>query len=198
MRCLLVTCCLSFLLSACNEQESSRQTLHSVDSNEQTKNSKQEKDIATSENDIRNAYVNYLKHASKSDLSRADALNRLAAIEFKLSEELQQNSAAEDIESTLANEKLNRTIELLETSLKDYPKAKHNDITLYQLAKAYDQKGGYDQTLQALKALVKGYPKSTYYLEAQFRLAEYAFSAKQYTLAEDKYTEKISQWLDTK
>lgn len=194
IRYLLIACCLSLLLSACNEQENSRQTLktlQSIDSNEQTKNNKQEKAIATSESDIRDAYVNYLKHASKSDLSRADALNRLAAIEFKLSEELQQNSTAEDVESTLAEEKLNRTIKLLETSIKDYPKAKHNDVTLYQLAKAYDQKGGYDQTHQALKALVKGYPKSTYYIEAQFRLAEYAFSAKKYALAEDKYTEII-------
>ena len=191
IRCLLITCCLSFLLSACDEQESSRKTLQSVDSSEKTEQSRQNKAIVKSESDIRDAYINYLKHASKSDLSRADALNRLAAIEFKLSEELQQSSAAEDVESTLANEKLNRTIELLETSIKDYPKAKHNDVTLYQLAKAYDQKGGYDQTHEALKALVKDYPKSTYYIEAQFRLAEYAFSAKKYSLAEDKYTEII-------
>ncbi len=191
LQCLLIASSLSFFLSACNEQESARKTLESIDNSEQTKKSEQKKAVEKSEGDIRDAYINYLKHASKSDLSRADALNRLAAIEFKLSEELQQSSAAEDAESTLANEKLNRTIELLETSIKDYPNAKHNDVTLYQLAKAYDQKGGYDQTHQALKTLVKDYPKSIYYLEAQFRLAEYAFSAKKYPLAEDKYTEII-------
>lgn len=191
MRSLLVTFIFTLLLSACNDQENTRKTLQSVDNTEQTNKNKQKKDIAKSENDIRNAYINYLKHASKSDLSRSDALNRLAAIEFKLSEELLQNSDSEDAEGKLANEKLNKTIELLETSIKDYPKAKHNDVTLYQLAKAYDQKGSYDQTHETLKTLVKRYPKSTYYLEAQFRLAEYAFSAKKYTLAEDKYTEII-------
>ena len=189
--CILLVCCLSLLLSACNEQESSRKTLQSIDNTKHSKKTKHKKDIAKSEDDIRDAYINYLKHASKSDLSRADALNRLAAIEFKLSEELMLNSASEDAEAKLANEKLSRTIELLETSIKDYPKAKHNDVTLYQLAKAYDQKGDYEQTHQALKLLVKGYPKSSYYLEAQFRLAEYAFSAKQYPQAEDKYTEII-------
>lgn len=188
---LLLVCCLSGLLSGCNEQESSRQTLQSIDNTEQHKNAQQKKAIAKSENDIRDAYINYLKHASKSDLSRADALNRLAAIEFKLSEELLLNSAIEEAETKLANEKLNRTIELLETSIKDYPKAKHNDVTLYQLAKAYDQQDDYEQTHEALKQLAQDYPKSIYYLEAQFRLAEYAFSAKQYPQAEDKYTEII-------
>ncbi|KGJ94824.1 tetratricopeptide repeat protein [Colwellia psychrerythraea] len=188
---LLLVCCLSLLLSACNEKESSRQTLQNIDNAEQSKSRAQKKNIATSEGDIRDAYINYLKHASKSDLSRADALNRLAAIEFKLSEELLQSETAEAAQEKLANEKLNRTIELLETSIKDYPKAKHNDVTLYQLAKAYDQQGEYDQTHETLKLLAKGYPKSRYYLEAQFRLAEYAFSAKKYTLAEDKYTEII-------
>jgi len=187
----LLICCLSLLLSACGEEENSRQTLQSIDNTEQEQSRDIKRSIATSESDIRDAYINYLKHASKSDLSRADALNRLAAIEFKLSEELLLSSATEEAETKLANDKLNRTIELLETSIKDYPKAKHNDVTLYQLAKAYDQKGEYEQTHQALKKLVKGYPKSSYYLEAQFRLAEYAFSAKKYLLAEDKYTEII-------
>jgi len=190
---LAIICCISLLLSACGEEQIQRETLKNIDSSQQSDNDKQKKHIEKSEADIRDAYVNYLQHASKSDLSRADALNRLAAIEFKLSEELLQSSSdeAEDIKAKLASEKISRTIELLETSLKDYPKATHNDVTLYQLAKAYDQKDNYDATHQALKQLVQGYPKSRYYLEAQFRLAEQAFSAKQYMLAEDKYTEII-------
>ncbi len=180
------------LLSACQDDaQSDRKTLKDIDNKAVTNTAQQSKKITTSESDIRDAYINYLKHASKSDLSRADALNRLAAIEFKLSEELLQNSAEEDAQAKLAMAKISRTIELLETSIKDYPKAKHNDVTLYQLAKAYDQQGNYDATHQALARLVKAYPKSRYYLEAQFRLAEHAFSAKQYALAEDKYTEII-------
>ena len=62
---LLLVCCLSGLLSGCNEQESSRQTLQSIDNTEQHKNSQQKKAIAKSENDIRDAYINYLNHASK-------------------------------------------------------------------------------------------------------------------------------------
>jgi len=187
-------CSVSLLLSACGDEQADRQTLESIDSSASKPKDVQNKSIEKTENDIRNAYINYLQHASKSDLSRADALNRLAAIEFKLSEALLQNvetDEAEDAKAQLASEKISRTIQLLETSLEDYPDAKHNDVTLYQLAKAYDQKGNYEATHDALKNLVKAYPKSQYYLEAQFRLAEQAFSAKQYLLAEDKYTEII-------
>jgi outer membrane protein assembly factor BamD (BamD/ComL family) len=190
----LLFCILIVLLSACEEEKSDRQTLKKVDNVEYSQQARQKNNITKSESDIRNAYINYLKHASKSDLSRADALNRLAAIEFKLSEELLQNSTTketEDAKAKLASEKINRSIELLETALKDYPKTKHNDVTLYQLAKAYDQKNNYEATHNTLKRLVKDYPKSRYYLEAQFRLAEQAFSAQKYTLAEDKYTEII-------
>ena len=183
---------LLLLLSACQDDAiSDRKTLKDIDNKAVTTKTQQSKKITTSESDIRDAYINYLKHASTSDLSRVDALNRLAAIEFKLSEELLQSSAEEDAQAQLAMAKISRTIELLETSIKDYPKAKHNDVTLYQLAKAYDQQGNYDATHQALGRLVQAYPKSRYYLEAQFRLAEHAFSAKQYALAEDKYTEII-------
>ena len=182
---------LMILVSGCQEEKPTRQTLKSVDNNEQSQNIQKTKGIAKSERDIRDAYINYLAHASKSDLSRADALNRLAAIEFKLSEELLHNASAEAAANQLANEKVSRTIELLETSIKDYPNAKHNDVTLYQLAKAYDQQGNYEATHNALKRLVENHAKSPYYLEAQFRLAEQAFSSKQYTLAEDKYTEII-------
>ncbi len=42
-----------------------------------------------------------------------------------------------------------------------------------------------------MEKLVKRYPKSKHYIESQFRLAENAFSARQFAIAEDKYTEVI-------
>ncbi|MFT6909759.1 MAG: TolA-binding protein [Oleiphilaceae bacterium] len=191
---LSILCCFSLLLVACNDDTpAQRQTLKSMDTNAQVnaEENKEKKNITKSESDIRDAYINYLRHSDKQDSSRSDALNRLASIEFKLSEQLLINSSDQNSVRELANNKLDRVIELLETSLQDYPKAKHNDKTLYQLAKAYDQKGNYDKTHLALQQLVNNCPKSIYYLEAQFRLAEYAFSAKKYRFAEDKYTEII-------
>lgn len=187
---------LSLLLTSCDSKNNGdRDTLQNLDTSEVTEKvhiPTERKIITKSENDIRDAYINYLAHASKQNLSRSDALNRLASIEFKLSEQLLSTESDEQKAIQLANKKLEMVISLLNTSLQDYPDAKGNDNTYYQLAKAHDQLGNYKQSQQALAKLVAKYPKSIYYLESQFRLAEYAFSLRQYRLAEDKYTEVIT------
>lgn len=191
--CTVLLC--GLLLSACNKQTEfkARQTLESIDDTSELEALDKNKiDLSKSESDIRDAYINYIEHSSKEDLSRSEALNRLANIEFKLSEQLLNETEDEKIASQLAENKLNRVIELLETSITDYPDAKNNDVSLYQLAKAYDQKGLYEKTHTTLQQLADKYPKSKYYLEAQFRLAEYAFTKRQYPVAEDKYTEIIA------
>lgn len=148
------------------------------------------------EQQIRAAYAEYLKHAGKNDLSRRDALQRLAQLEFKLTEQLEQNngvqnSKTQSMEDKLYYATLDRSITLLKTSLHDYPKAKNNDRTLYQLAKAYDQRGYYDKSISTLKTLVSRYPNSRYYVESEFRLGEAAFSLRKYSKAEDLYTNVI-------
>lgn len=147
-----------------------------------------------SEAEIKQAYAEYLKFAAKDDKARMDALQRLAQLEFDLSEKLAKNkgqadSSTDAIEDKIYDASLNRTIELLQVSLRDYPNAKDNDRAYYQLAKAYDQRGDYDKAIDTLKKLTEKYPGSTYYAESQFRLAEQAFSARQYTRAEDIYTD---------
>jgi len=148
------------------------------------------------EKEIRQAYAEYLKHASKNDISRIDALQRLAQLEFSLTQKLENNKGVQTIgtqkiEDKIYNSTLDRSIDLLETSLRDYPNSKHNDRTLYQLSKAYDQRGLYEKSITTLRQLVSKFPKSDYYVESKFRLAEYAFSRKQYAKAEDIYTDII-------
>jgi outer membrane protein assembly factor BamD (BamD/ComL family) len=190
-----VTLLFCLLISACNDQAEfeARETLASIDDTSQLEpTEKKQQVISKSESEIRAAYINYIAHSSKQDLSRSQALQRLANIEFKLSEKLLNETADEQLASQLAEQKLDRVIELLKTSINDYPNAKSNDISLYQLAKAYDQKGLYEETHDTLQQLTDNFPKSRFYLEAQFRLAEYAFVKRQYLLAEDKYTEIIA------
>jgi len=185
------------LLSACTTPSVKRATLGELDINTTQTTTSGTPLIPKSEDDIRKAYAIYLEHASKNDKSRVDALSRLAALEFKLSEQIlknkndQNDDAVEAADDRLYNAKLNRTIELLSTALRDYPDDKNNDKKLYQLAKAYDQKGDFENTHATLNELANKHPKSKYYTESQFRLAENAFSAKKYALAEDKYTEVI-------
>lgn len=185
------------LLTACGTPPEKRATLKELDLDTTQKLTDNRSPVSKSSDEIRKAYAIYLEHASKNDKSRIDALGRLAALEFKLSEQIlknkdeQNNEAIELADERLYNAKLDRTIELLDTALRDYPNAENNDKTLYQLAKTYDQKGDVKNTHATLKSLVGKYPKSAYYIESQFRLAEIAFSEKKYLLAEDKYTEVI-------
>ncbi len=147
--------------------------------------------------DIRKAYSDYLKFASKDDNSRLDAINRLAELEFELSSKLHEENENlktgenEELDDRLYSERLEKTVELLSTSLRDYPKAKGNDRILYQLAKAYDHKGDNGNSEKTLLVLVNKYPKSIYYIESQFRLAEIYFSKRNYIKAEDTYSDII-------
>lgn len=145
-----------------------------------------------STDDIRRAYLEYLKYATKDDKSRVDALQRLAQLEFQLSEARNKDGlaqAASNERDEIYYDSIDRNIELLKSLLRDHPDAENSDKTLYQLARAYDQRGLYDQSLETLSRLVSRYPKSSHYAESQFRHAEHAFIRGNYSKAEDIYTD---------
>jgi tetratricopeptide (TPR) repeat protein len=194
MKHLTIIICL-FLLSACAHAPK-HNTLADIDISGARNTGKSSVINEKNQQQIRAAYAEYLKHASKHDISRMDALQRLAQLEFELTQRLETNKGAQtdktqDIEDKIYYATLDRSIALLQTTLHDYPKAKNRDKTLYQLAKAYDQRGMYDKSIATLKILVNRFPKSQYYVESEFRLAEDAFSRKKYTHAEDMYTDII-------
>lgn len=149
------------------------------------------------DDEIRKAYSDYLNNADIDDNSRIDALTRLAELEFSHSDKLlaekekQNKQTSDELADKLYEARLNSTISLLSTSLKDYPKSKNNDTLLYQLAKAYDQKGEHQKSMDAVNRLVEQFPKSSFYVESQFRIAEDAFSLQDYATAEFAYTEVI-------
>lgn len=189
---LLIT---SFLLISCSSTKQ-RGTLRDID----TISSSQKPGIVyikpkTTE-EIKTAYMAYLNHANSNNKSRMTAISRLAEIEFNLSDKLLEGKKSGQGDSLFDdkqyNARLDKTINLLSTALKDYPNEKTNDKILYQLSKAYEQRGFNTKSIEILNLLAKKYPKSKYYVEAQFRIAEAAFSRKDYITAEDAYTEVIS------
>lgn len=147
--------------------------------------------------EIREAYTDYLSNAGADDNARLDALSRLAELEFSYSDKLLQQQEKlspeekQNFDDKLYNARLDKTITLLSTSLKDYPESKNNDTLLYQIAKVYDQRGDHQESVDALTKLVEQFPKSPFYVEAQFRIAEDAFSYQDYSTAEYSYTEVI-------
>ncbi|VUD66182.1 Outer membrane protein assembly factor BamD [Thalassocella blandensis] len=144
-----------------------------------------------SREDIRSAYYRYIETASDKDISRKNALNRLAELELEITNRMIRESSDDDQDSPAYTAALAKTINLLETTLRDYPEAKENDRVMYQLAQAYDRSGRYNDAIALLETLVQKYPRSTYYPEAQFRIAESAFAHTDYFKAEDAYTEVI-------
>jgi len=183
------------LISACKQEEP--KSLADIDVTT-TKHKKNKVFIKPkTDEEIRKAYSDYLSNADVDDGSRIDALSRLAELEFSQSNKLLQQKEnqssidAQALEDKRYEDRLNKTIGLLSTSLKDYPKAKNNDTLLYQLAKAYDQKGEHHKSIETLAKLSDQFPKSPFYVEAQFRLAEDAFSLRDYSTAEFSYTEVI-------
>lgn len=191
---LVTGCLLIAALAACTAPTEKKTTLGDIDRPGGETGNKRVYIAPKSDAEIRQAYADYIKHADKDDHSRLAAITRLAEIEFELSNKLleeQQGELDEAKKDARYTSRLNKTIELLTTSLEDYPEADNNDRLLYQLAKAYDQKGEYEKALDALEQLVARYPESPYYVEARFRLGEAAFSAGDYRQAEDAYTEVI-------
>lgn len=188
---------LLLLLAACSTEQGPS-TLRDVDITNKTKHATNAFERPKSDEEIRRAYAEYLKYAYGNDKSRQDAIARLAELEFELGnkaikekDNLTGDKNAE-LDDKLYNARLDKTIELLTTSLHEYPKSKKNHQILYNLANVYDQKGLHKKSEWALKQLAAKYPGSPYYVEAQFRLGEIAFSRQQYVQAEDAYTEVLA------
>jgi cellulose synthase operon protein C len=78
-------------------------------------------------------------------------------------------------------------IELYKKLLVKYPYYERNDQVLYQLSRAYEETGQIEKAMGVLNQLVKDYPRSRHFDEAQFRRAEYFFTRKKYLDAEEAY-----------
>ncbi|RYE54245.1 MAG: tetratricopeptide repeat protein, partial [Sphingobacteriales bacterium] len=144
------------------------------------------------EEEIKSAYYNYIKNSSNSDNSRLSAINRLTELEMSRINDLTKNSTGtQAIEDTQYQESLRNTVSLMQTSLREFPNAKNNDKTMYQLAHTFELLDEHEQSIAILEELCKKYPASPYYAEAQFRIGETAFVAGDYLAAERAYTETI-------
>ena len=139
-------------------------------------------------------YRKYLQVSKKGSAQRRQVLVRLAELELELSEKLlveevpDENNEQLDMNKTIAS-----SIYLFESALKEYPQQKDNDRVLYQLARAYDINAKPNQVSGALARLVKAYPKSAFFIESQFRLAERYFINKYYSQAHKAYTAVLTR-----
>jgi len=149
--------------------------------------------------DIYQAYTAYVEQSEKGDHFRSIAISRLADLELEAELNEVEVAAAEPLSEELMAAKkeeqirikLERTVDLLEMSLRDYPDIANNDEVLYRLAMTSSQLGEHIKSVDALEQLVQKHADSRFYLEAQFRLAEDAFVIGDYDGAAQRYSKVI-------
>ncbi|RYY77083.1 MAG: tetratricopeptide repeat protein [Gammaproteobacteria bacterium] len=185
----IITSCL--LLSACSTEQP-KDDLGSVDIRRQKSTTNEVFVKSKSEEEIKNEYYRYIESSSAEDKSRRLAMNRLTEIEInKINTLAKSDTNAGPNEDPQYIESLKKTKRLIEQALKDYPNAKDNDQSLYQLARLNDQLGEQEQSLSALRQIAQKYPRSTHISEAEFRIGEYEFMTANYLAAEAAYSSAI-------
>ncbi len=80
-----------------------------------------------------------------------------------------------------------RAAKLYAQLLEQYPDHERNDTALYQLARAYEQSGEAEPSMQALSQYADKYSGQDKYDETQFRRGEYLFVRRQFREAEAAY-----------
>jgi tetratricopeptide (TPR) repeat protein len=86
-----------------------------------------------------------------------------------------------------------RAAELYAELLQRFPDHQRNDSALYQLARAHEQGGDPEPSMQALTSYSDTYRSGDKYDEVQFRRGEYLFVRRDYSRAEQAYQAVIAQ-----
>lgn len=130
--------------------------------------------------DERSAIVNFnaLLDLSANDAIRADAMRRVAWLNLRIA----QRSLAP------RSEQLVTAIVLYERLLKELPDDAENDVTLYQLAHAYQLEGRDDASIDALTRLTASFPHSALVGDAAFRAGELLYSKGRFAEAQAQYS----------
>src|SRR6478752_10029894 len=79
-------------------------------------------------------------------------------------------------------------IALYKKLLKEYPQYKDSDQVLYQMARAYDELGRTEETMETMERAIKANPNSVHFDEVQFRRGEYFFTRRKFRDAENAYS----------
>lgn len=142
-----------------------------------------------SRDDVIRAYQSLLL-VSKDPVVRETVLRRLADLQMLVSEDRQVESDSSSVNNAVYYEDAVKAYEALLTA---FPDRENNDHLLYQLAKAKSLSGDPKDSLQYLDRLVAQYPKSVYFIEAQFRRGERLFVLRRYGEAELAYQTVATQ-----
>lgn len=129
-------------------------------------------------------YRHFLELQSKNEKMRTEAMRRLGDLQV----EVDEAARAAGVDSGVAGLELKEAIKLYEGLLTSHPDYPRNDAVMYQLSRAHEAQAQPEKALAVLDQLVRKYPQSQWYTEAQFRRGEILFSAGRYHDAELAYS----------
>lgn len=144
-----------------------------------------DKGVTTNEQSAMAAYRDFLKKAP-GDAQRPEAMRRLGDLEMESADARVAGGAPPAAGANTA-QNYQVAVDLYLELLRAYPNAADNDRVLYQLAHAYELGGALETALGVLDRLVRDYPKTSYFDEAQFRRGELMFTIRNYAGAERAY-----------
>lgn len=146
------------------------------------------KKLPGSKRRAKESYERLLRQAEDERIKKK-AMKRLADLELKTGEDpgIDTSVAPDDgVEPDY-----DKAIRLYSDLLRQFPNSPDNEKVLYQLARAYEQKGDLENALKALTQLIKQFPNSRYRAETQFRRGEILFVFGEYIKAERAYADVV-------
>lgn len=145
--------------------------------------------VNVSHADVLEQYQKYLAVAEDPEL-RVRVLHRMAALKLQQQE---LNFASADADSVQQENEAMSIVAIkdYEHLIQEYPDRLDNDTVLYQLAKAYSLAGQIQLSIVTLERLTEEYPRSRYYLESEFRLAQSLYLVRDYEASAEAYQRLI-------
>lgn len=135
--------------------------------------------------DVITKYHEFLKVSDDPEMN-VRVHHRIANLRLQKDEEAWE-STDEDLDAISMEDIGRQSIKDYSELLAKFPDRSDNDIALYQLAKAYNLSGESLDAIDTLQKLVDDYPRSAYYLESLFRIAELNYSNGLYEESEIAY-----------
>lgn len=140
-------------------------------------------------------YQQYLDIATDTEV-KIRVAQRIATLKLQADEVAQGQTVTRQRSAQQERRFAQQAIDDYEFLLREHPNRVDNDALLYQLARAYQQLGQRSQAIRVLDTLVERYPRSPYYLEGEFRLAQLLYQVADYEQSIQAYQRVIDQGAD--
>jgi len=129
-----------------------------------------------------------------AELAEIEARSREPVLQGAVQDDLAGADATSEAEAEMLRERADsaEAIALYQRLLREFPDYERRDQVLYQLARAHGIRGEQDLAMETLDRLVREFPYSRHFVEAQFRRGEIFFVRERYPQAETAYQDVVA------